>query len=55
MQRLIFIKKHVGEFGKHPAERTVEELIQYGIVNIDKPKVRPATRLQITLKNSQDF
>ncbi len=39
MQRLIFIKKAaVGEFGKHPAERTVEELIQYGIVNIDKPK-----------------
>ena len=39
MQRLIFIKKAaVGEFGKHPAERTAEELIQYGIVNIDKPK-----------------
>lgn len=39
MQRLVFIKKAaVGEFGKHPAERTAEELIQYGIVNIDKPK-----------------
>ncbi len=39
MQRLIFIKKAAeGEFGKHPKERTAEELIQYGIINIDKPK-----------------
>ena len=35
----IFIKKEVqGEFGKSPEERTNEELIQYGIVNVDKPK-----------------
>ena len=34
-----FIKKEaVGEWGKSPAERTAEELIQYGIVNLDKPK-----------------
>lgn len=39
MQRPIFIKKAAtGEFGKSPAERTPEELINYGIVNIDKPK-----------------
>ncbi len=39
MQRQLFIKKtDQGEFGKFPAERTAEELTQYGIVNIDKPK-----------------
>ena len=39
MQRQIFIKKAAtGEFGKSPAERTADELINYGIVNIDKPK-----------------
>ena len=39
MQRQIFVKKKAdGEFGKAPSERTAEELIQYGIVNIDKPK-----------------
>ena len=38
-QRLVFVKKEaVGEWGKSPAERTAEELIQYGIVNLDKPK-----------------
>ena len=38
MPRQIFIKKAAeGEFGKSPAERTADELIQYGIVNIDKP------------------
>ncbi len=37
--RPVFVKKPAnGEFGKHPKERTPEELIQYGIVNIDKPK-----------------
>lgn len=37
--RQIFVKKEaVGIFGKNPSERTPEELIQYGIVNIDKPK-----------------
>lgn len=39
--RQIFIKKEAqGEegFGKHPSERTAEELINYGIVNVDKPK-----------------
>ncbi|MBU0470684.1 MAG: RNA-guided pseudouridylation complex pseudouridine synthase subunit Cbf5 [Nanoarchaeota archaeon] len=35
----IFVKKEaMGEFGKYPQERTAEELINYGIVNIDKPK-----------------
>ncbi len=35
----VFVKKPAnGEFGKHPEERPPEELIQYGIVNIDKPK-----------------
>ena len=35
----LFIKKEAeGTFGKNPKERTPEELIQYGIVNIDKPK-----------------
>ena len=35
----VFVKKPAqGEFGKSPGERTPEELIQYGIVNIDKLK-----------------
>ena len=35
----IFVKKEaVGEFGKRPEERTTEELVNYGIVNIDKQK-----------------
>lgn len=35
----VFIKKPAeGKFGKRPEERTPEELINYGIVNIDKPK-----------------
>ncbi len=35
----IFVKKEEkGIFGKLPEERTTEELINYGIVNIDKPK-----------------
>ena len=39
MSRQLFIKKEEnGTFGKKPEERTTEELIQYGIVNIDKPK-----------------
>jgi H/ACA ribonucleoprotein complex subunit 4 len=39
MSHQIFIKKAAeGEFGKSPKERTAEELIHYGIVNIDKPK-----------------
>ena len=39
MQSQIFVKKKAeGEFGKLPSERTAEELIKYGIVNIDKPK-----------------
>lgn len=33
------VKKQSGsEFGKPPAGRTVEELLDYGVVNIDKPK-----------------
>ena len=39
MDKQIFIKKKSkGEFGKSPSERTTEELINYGIVNIDKLK-----------------
>ena len=39
MQRQVFVKKKAeGEFGKAPAERTADESINYGIVNIDKPK-----------------
>jgi len=39
MKKPIFIKKEAeGEFGKFPEERTTDELIEYGIVNIDKPK-----------------
>ncbi len=35
----IFIKKEAtGELGKHPRERKPEELLTYGIINIDKPK-----------------
>lgn len=38
-EKQIFIKKSVvGEFGKHPTERTSEELFNYGIINVDKPK-----------------
>lgn len=38
-KKQLFIKKEaIGNFGKKPEERTPEELIQYGIVNIDKPK-----------------
>ncbi|MEW5896605.1 MAG: RNA-guided pseudouridylation complex pseudouridine synthase subunit Cbf5 [Nanoarchaeota archaeon] len=37
--RQIFIKKEAqGNFGKKPEGRTTEELINYGIANIDKPK-----------------
>jgi H/ACA ribonucleoprotein complex subunit 4 len=39
MARQIFVKKEAeGDYGKDPQERTTDELIQYGIVNIDKPK-----------------
>jgi H/ACA ribonucleoprotein complex subunit 4 len=39
MSKQIFIKKKAeGTFGKSPAERTPEELMKYGIVNIDKLK-----------------
>jgi len=39
IERQIFVKKKAeGNFGKPPTERTAEEMIQYGIVNIDKPK-----------------
>jgi H/ACA ribonucleoprotein complex subunit 4 len=39
MDQQIFVKKEVvGEFGRKPAERTPEELLNYGIVNIDKVK-----------------
>ena len=39
MSAQIFIKKETqGVYGKHPSERTPEELIKCGIVNLDKPK-----------------
>jgi len=39
MTNQVFVKKEEkGDFGKSPKERTADELIQYGIVNIDKPK-----------------
>ncbi|MBI4152571.1 RNA-guided pseudouridylation complex pseudouridine synthase subunit Cbf5 [Candidatus Woesearchaeota archaeon] len=39
MDNQIFTKKEaIGTFGKLPEERTTEEMIHYGIVNIDKPK-----------------
>lgn len=38
-KKQLFTKKEASEtFGKSSEERTPEELIQYGIVNIDKPK-----------------
>ncbi len=39
MQRQIFIKKEeTSSFGKLPEQRTTEELLTYGIINIDKLK-----------------
>ncbi len=39
MDAQLFIKKQAeGQFGKAPEQRTTEEIIKYGIVNIDKPK-----------------
>ena len=39
MKKQIFVKKEAeAVFGKNPKERTAEELIEYGIVNINKPK-----------------
>lgn len=39
MKPALFVKvKSVGEFGKSPADRTPEELIHAGIINLDKPK-----------------
>jgi H/ACA ribonucleoprotein complex subunit 4 len=36
--KTLILKKAEGEFGTLPGKRTVEELINYGIINIDKPK-----------------
>jgi H/ACA ribonucleoprotein complex subunit 4 len=41
IQRKILVKREVEtspKFGKKPEERTVEELLDYGVINIDKPK-----------------
>ncbi|MFA6461331.1 MAG: RNA-guided pseudouridylation complex pseudouridine synthase subunit Cbf5 [Candidatus Woesearchaeota archaeon] len=39
MPKQVFVKREAkGEYGKHPEERTPEELIQSGIINLDKPK-----------------
>src|SRR3989344_8226839 len=38
-EKQLFVKKKMsGDWGKRPEERTPEELIKYGIINIDKPK-----------------
>ena len=37
--KLIFTKKPaVGQFGQEPKQRYITELLNYGIVNVDKPK-----------------
>jgi len=39
IKRTILVKKEaLGNFGVNPEERPVEQLINYGIVNIDKPR-----------------
>ena len=39
IKRTILVKKEtLGNFGVNPEERPVEHLINYGIVNIDKPR-----------------
>jgi len=39
MEKQIFVKKEVPtEFGINPNDRSTEELLKYGIINIDKPK-----------------
>jgi H/ACA ribonucleoprotein complex subunit 4 len=41
IEREVFVKKEVGtneKLGSKPEERPTEEIINYGIVNIDKPK-----------------
>ncbi len=35
---IFVLQKAVSEFGKKPSERTIKELIEYGLVNIDKNK-----------------
>ncbi len=38
MTKQIFVKKEEATtFGKPPEERTTEELLNYGVINIDKP------------------
>ncbi len=36
--QLFVIQEEKGEVGKTPSKRTTKELLQYGIINIDKPK-----------------
>ena len=37
-EKEVYIKKEsVPEFGCNPEERAVDELIQYGIINVNKP------------------
>jgi len=39
IERQVLIKREEeGVFGKKPEERTVEELLDYGLINVDKPK-----------------
>lgn len=51
MKKQIFTKqKATGEFGKPPKDRTTEELIEYGIINIDKQKGPTSHQTSDTVK-----
>jgi len=38
MQKMLVKRESEAQFGKNPGERTVNELMDYGVVNINKPK-----------------
>ncbi len=39
LSRIVVVKKEAsGDFGIDPGNRSVEQLLDYGIVNIDKPR-----------------
>ncbi len=51
MKKQIFIKSgEKGKFGKEPNKRTTEELIKYGIINIDKQKGPTSHQTSDTVK-----
>ena len=37
-EKIFVVCEAEGKFGKKPEERTVQELVKYGVVNIDKNK-----------------